>query len=575
LKSKIHNPIKSVALPRKSASSTQKQLVAENQDLHTRLDESEETLRAIRGSEVDALIVPGVGGEQIFTLEGAEHTYRVLVEQMGEGAATLSVEGVILFSNHRFSEMLAVPIEKIVGENIRAFVSPSDHAALDAGLNSKMSAHLNIECILTAGEGTSTPARLTLVFLPLETPPVFGLTAADLAEGKRREHELEGAREKLEDRIADRTAELQREIGERKQMQEKLKEMSIHDALTGLYNRRFFNEEMMRFERGRQFPVSIVMADLDNLKKTNDSYGHAAGDAMLQRAAQVLNATFRADDIIARIGGDEFAVLLPNTDAESAQQALHRGRRILDEHNTAHGGKPLRIALGVSTTEQGGILTDALKEADEGMYRDKHDGSWKTADTWNSDEMRGRSKSNIQKRVGAPSKPVATKKQLLLENEDLLTRLNKAEEILRAIRSDEVDALVVPGVDGDRVFTLKGADHTYRILIEQMSEGALTMTKEGVILYANRHLAKMLRMPLEKVIGSTLHTWVAPDSQEILRSLLKKGEIEKCRDQLVLAAHGGILVPVYLSVSSLHIKGCPIPSAWWQPTSPSRNAATV
>jgi diguanylate cyclase (GGDEF)-like protein len=290
---------------------------------------------------------------------------------MGEGAATLSVEGVILFSNHRFAEMVAVPIEKIVGENIRAFVSPSDHAALDAGLKSKMSAHLNIECILTAGEGTSTPARLTLVFLPLETPPVFGLTATDLAEGKRREQELEGAREKLEERIADRTAELQREIGERKQMQEKLKEMSIHDALTGLYNRRFFDEEMMRFERGRQFPVSIVMADLNNLKKTNDSYGHAAGDAMLQRAAQVLNTTFRADDIIARIGGDEFAVLLPNTDAESAQHLLHRVRGTLDEHNAALGGKPLSIAFGVSTVELGGALTDALKEADEWMYKDK------------------------------------------------------------------------------------------------------------------------------------------------------------------------------------------------------------
>ena len=161
--------------------------------------------------------------------------------------------------------------------------------------------------------------------------------------------------------------------------EEKLKELSIHDPLTGLYNRGLFEEEMARLERGRQFPVSIVMADLNDLKATNDRDGHAAGDALLQRAAQVLNAAFRADDIITRIGGDEFAVLLPKTDAASAQQSLRRVRHALDEHNAAHGGTLLSIALGVSTAEKGVPLADALKEADARMYEDKH-GRANTAD---------------------------------------------------------------------------------------------------------------------------------------------------------------------------------------------------
>ena len=146
-----------------------------------------------------------------------------------------------------------------------------------------------------------------------------------------------------------------------------------------------------------------------------------------------------------------------------------------------------------------------------------------------------------------------TQKQLVAENEDLRARLDEAEETLRAIRSGEVDALVVSGVDGEQVFTLKGADHSYRILIEDMSEGALTMTAEGVILYANRRFAEMLKTPLEKVIGSTIHTWIAPDSQRILQSLLRKGADGKPREQLVLAAGDGTLVPVYLSVSNLPI----------------------
>src|SRR5512143_1306866 len=105
-----------------------------------------------------------------------------------------------------------------------------------------------------------------------------------------------------------------------------------------------------------------------------------------------------------------------------------------------------------------------------------------------------------------------TQKQLVDENADLRARLNEAEDTLRAIRNGEVDALVVSSVDGDQIFTLKGAELPYRILIEEMNECALTLAMDGVILYANHRSAEMLKAPLEKVIGSTIHTWVVPDS---------------------------------------------------------------
>ncbi|HEY5581208.1 MAG TPA: HD domain-containing phosphohydrolase [Rhodoferax sp.] len=143
-----------------------------------------------------------------------------------------------------------------------------------------------------------------------------------------------------------------------------------------------------------------------------------------------------------------------------------------------------------------------------------------------------------------------TPKQSLLELNDLRARLGEAEETLRAIRSGEVDALMVGGAGGEQLFTLKGAD-VYRTLIEEMSEGALTMTAEGLILYANRRFAEMIKTPLEKVIGATIHTWIAPDSQAILQSLLRKDADEKRREQLVLSASDGTRVPVYLSVSKL------------------------
>ncbi|MDO8349887.1 MAG: GAF domain-containing protein, partial [Gallionella sp.] len=127
---------------------------------------------------------------------------------------------------------------------------------------------------------------------------------------------------------------------------------------------------------------------------------------------------------------------------------------------------------------------------------------------------------------------------------------------LRAIRSGEVDALVVAGVGGEQLLTLQGAD-VYRTLIEEMSEGALTLTAQGVILYANRSFAEMLKMPLEKMIGATIHTWIAPDSLQILQALLNKGVAEKLHEQLDFVANDGIRVPVYVSVSKLLINGMP------------------
>jgi len=161
------------------------------------------------------------------------------------------------------------------------------------------------------------------------------------------------------------------DITGRKLAQEVTRNLSIHEELTGLYNRRYFEVEIARLERGRQFPVSIVMADVDDLKETNDRQGHAGGDAMLKRVARVLNAAFRAEDVIARIGGDEFGVLLPGTSAKAAQLALRRVRRVLQADNASQGGKPIGMSFGVSTAVEHASLTDVLTQADAGMYREK------------------------------------------------------------------------------------------------------------------------------------------------------------------------------------------------------------
>ncbi len=149
------------------------------------------------------------------------------------------------------------------------------------------------------------------------------------------------------------------------------------------------------------------------------------------------------------------------------------------------------------------------------------------------------------------TKQSSPKTQQQCECENLLLRLEEAEETLHAIRSGQVDALVVSTVHGERIFTLEGADHSYRLLIENMSEGALIITGEGVILYANKCFAEILKRPLEKVIGSSITDFITPGGQRKLQQLLPEENGAKRLATLDLVGNGGALIPVQLSLINL------------------------
>ena len=161
------------------------------------------------------------------------------------------------------------------------------------------------------------------------------------------------------------------DITRRKRMEEQLKFISTHDTLTGLFNRQFFESEMERFEHSHTSPMSVLMADVDWLKTINDQLGHTAGDELLRRTAQVLREVFRKQDLIARIGGDEFAVLLPGLNAEGAQIVLRRLKTNLAKYNLEHRDLPLELSVGISTGQVSTKVEEILKLADDRMVEEK------------------------------------------------------------------------------------------------------------------------------------------------------------------------------------------------------------
>jgi PAS domain S-box-containing protein len=138
---------------------------------------------------------------------------------------------------------------------------------------------------------------------------------------------------------------------------------------------------------------------------------------------------------------------------------------------------------------------------------------------------------------------------------ELRIRMADAEEALRAIRTGDVDTVVVAGKEGPQVFTLAGAEHAYRILIESMNEGALTLTADKTILYANQCFARMVKCPLEQVMGGSFRRFLSADDQATLRSLMKRADAAGSKIQVLLIAGDDSQVSAQISIRSLAKNG--------------------
>ena len=185
---------------------TQPELLQENAELRARVEEAEETLRAIRTGEVDALVM----GEEVYTLKGAETPYRLLIESMNEGAATLAPDGTILYCNRRFAEMIGTPAEQVIGLYLGQCVVPAQEPIVRSLVATAQQVGARAELIFSVPRGPELPVLLSLRPIELDSHTI-GVVAADQTESKRAKEALRQANDSLEQRVTERTQQLQQQ----------------------------------------------------------------------------------------------------------------------------------------------------------------------------------------------------------------------------------------------------------------------------------------------------------------------------------------------------------------------------
>lgn len=288
------------------------------------------------GSLVDATRSRAAQG-----VEGGEEqqAYEALVNLMQEGMVLVDLKENIVFANNAFAQMLGYTGEELVGRNLSELTSPEQFRVYREKTKWRKKGRSDrYESKMFRKDGE------VLDVLVSATPFV----ASDGA--------VKG------------TIGVFWDITDRKKEEEQLKYLSMHDGLTGVYNRAHFEREMRRLDAERYLPVSMIICDVDDLKGVNDAHGHAAGDTVLKRAAEIVKGAVRASDIVARIGGDEFAVLLPNTNANAAKAIRERIR----QHAAAASDLLSSFSLGVATRETMDMsMTQLFKGADDAMYSAK------------------------------------------------------------------------------------------------------------------------------------------------------------------------------------------------------------
>ncbi|HBF38692.1 MAG TPA: sensor domain-containing diguanylate cyclase, partial [Firmicutes bacterium] len=282
------------------------------------------------------------------SLRNSEENIRLLLDSTAEAIVGIDMEGNCTFCNSSCLKMLGYQLQdELIGKKIHHLIHSEDRKGNLISLEG-----CQIFQALQAGNGAHVLGevfrRADGTFFPVEC----------FSYPQYREEKLEGCVVTFFD------------ITERQQSEHEIVYLSYHDQLTGLYNRRYFEQELKLLDAPRNYPLTIIFADMNGLKLVNDSLGHGTGDKLIQKVAEVLLKGCRKDDIVARFGGDEFIVLLPQTEPAEAEEIIKRIKNIaLDEKVNSID---ISISFGYETKyHQEESAQEILKRAEDYMYKNK------------------------------------------------------------------------------------------------------------------------------------------------------------------------------------------------------------
>ena len=278
-------------------------------------------------------------------LKESEERFRTMFEEAPMGVAIFnSVTGDAYQVNNRYAEIAGRPKEELLSTHINDYSFPEEIKEIQHKIdlmNAKKISSFSLDRRLAKPDGSVVWVYTTIAPFNFED---------------------EYSNSRLLCMIEDVTT--------RRKAEQEILYLSYYDQLTGLYNRRFYVEELHRIDTERNLPITLVMADVNGLKLTNDAFGHKSGDSLLQYIADTIKSQCRADDIIARIGGDEFIMLLPKTEPEQAEKLIGRIKAAIAEDNS----QPVvcSVSFGWDTKKEAFEDIDKIyTNAEDLMYRHK------------------------------------------------------------------------------------------------------------------------------------------------------------------------------------------------------------
>lgn len=280
-------------------------------------------------------------------LEDSEGRLKTMLMSVCDGVIATDIHGNVTLINKVAEDMISLEGKKIIGKPLGHFLNI---------INEKSQRKLSnpIQKVLDTGSEFGLTKNATILREDGSTVPV-----ADSASP------IINARGEMTGAIL-----VMRDATEERKHLDRINYLAFHDVLTGLYNRRFFDEETKRLDVERNLPLSIIVGDVNGLKLTNDAFGHDVGDKLLREMARALKNACRKDDIVARWGGDEIIVLLPKTDLKSAENVCHRIQSSCAKVRVSD--IKFSISLGFDTKNKADkSIAEVIKSAEDHMYRRK------------------------------------------------------------------------------------------------------------------------------------------------------------------------------------------------------------